>query len=898
MAPRGEGRTSSGGGLDTTIEQSAAPTRVRVALDRITEAHPDLASRVTEGDLTDPVVAVTAVSRSLTRLLETDGEALTLLGDLDHRPPAPTGGVDTLVAWKGRELLRIAARDLLGLDRLEETGAALAALAREVLQVSWELADASELAVIGMGKLGGRELNYASDVDVVFVGDGDPSGQDRAARRILEIAGQCFRVDANLRPEGRDGALVRSLDSYESYWDRWAQPWEFQALLKARPAAGDGLLGHRFLDAAQRWLWNRPFSADDLRSLRYLKSRAETEVARKGLADREIKRGPGGIRDIEFTIQLLQLVHGQVDPLLRTPTTLEALGELVGADYIDHEDAGTLADAYRFLRAVEHRLQLLDEQQVHTIPNQSDAREVLARGLGYRSTPRATALEQFDHRLQGIQNRVRTIHERVYFRPLLEAFVGVDGQLSPEAAETRLAAFGFTDARRTQAAVRELTRGLNRTSRLMQQLLPLLLDWLSTSPDPDLGLLQLRNLLSGPQRQSQLVEAFRESAEAARSLCTVLGTSRLMGDTLTRNPDLVPRLPDPDQLRTKPREELIESATRAVSWRAERGERQVALRRWDERHLLGIQARDLLHDERTANVGRDITALAEASVEVALRGKQPSIPFAVVALGRFGGAELSYASDLDVVFVHEGEGTSAFEEADRLAKTLLRFLGGSSPADRIYEIDAKLRPEGGQGPMARSLDSYVKYFERWAQVWERQAYLRARPVAGDPDLGKRLVEALEPFVWGTGLSGEDAREIRRMKARVEAERMPVGEDPRFHLKLGRGSLSDIEWTAQLLQLEHGVRGTGTMQALGALRDAGHLDTDDATTLIETYEFLERTRNRLYLVTSSPGDALPNQPESLTWLARSLGTSATELRERYRRLTRRTRRVVERVFYGR
>lgn len=883
--------------LEERIERSPAPDQVRLALARIRDLHPDLDDRLSEGHLAAALVATTSASRSLSRQLANEPPALEVLTDLDVREQVPLGGLEAVVGWKRREYLRIAARDLLGIDRLEETGSALAAMAREVLGTVCDLAGAQGLAVIGMGKLGGNELNYASDVDIIFVTDGDANGLEKSARQVMEMASRCFRVDANLRPEGRDGKLVRSLDSYEAYWDRWAQPWEFQALLKARPAAGDGALGERFLEAAQHWLWNRPVDAEALRSLRHLKERSEAEITKRGLTDREVKRGPGGIRDIEFTAQLLQLVHGPRDPLLRSPTTLELLRELANAGYFDEEDADELASAYRFLRAIEHRLQLVDERQVHTVPTDESERDHLARTLGFVPTPRAGALEQFEAHLRQAQLGVRLIHERVYFRPLLEAFAGSEGALSPEAAETQLAAFGFTDAKRTKAAVRELTRGLNRASRFMQQMLPLMLDWLSDAPDPDLGLLLLRNLLSGPQRQTQLLEAFRESPEVARSLCRVLGTSRLMGDTLTRNPDLVTRLPYPERLRTKPLTELVGSATRAASWREERGERQEALRRWKDRNVLGIQARDVLYAEGAPSVGSDLTRLAEASLEVALRGKDPPFPFAVVALGRFGGAELSYASDLDVIFVYDGEGATVFEDADRLGKTLLRFVGGSSPADRIYEIDAKLRPEGGQGPMARNVDGYVKYFERWAQVWERQAYARARTVAGDRDLGATLIHALEPFVWGEGLSSEDAREIRRMKARVETERIPVGEDPEFHLKLGRGSLSDIEWTAQLLQLGNGVRATGTVEALRALLRAGLLEHEDAETLIETYQFLERTRNRLYLVSSSASDSLPTQPEPLMWLARSLGTTSVELRDTYRRLTRRTRRVVDRVFYG-
>jgi glutamate-ammonia-ligase adenylyltransferase len=870
-----------------------------VALGRLTGAHPGLVERLADDDEFGRVlVAVIAASRALTRMLVADPGALDVLVDLGRRPRGTVGDTESLVQWKRRESLRITARDLIDLDDLPTTTALLSRLAREVLDHALALTGADGLAVIGMGKLGGDELNYASDIDVMFVGDGDPDTLERHAREVIDLTGRAFRVDTNLRPEGRAGPLVRSLESYEAYWDRWAEPWEFQALLKARPVAGDGPLGARFADTAQRWLWNRPFRADDLRSLRAMKERAESEVARRGLTDRDVKLGRGGLRDIEFAVQLLQLVHGQVDADLRSANTLDALGELAGADYVDPSDARELHDAYCFLRDVEHRLQLVDEQQVHTVPDDAVAREHLARVLGFRDVPRERAVDAFEHRLLEEQLTVRLIHERIYFRPLLEAFAGSEGALTPEAAATRLAAFGFTDARRTQDAVRELTRGLNRSSRLMQQLLPLMLDWLSQSPDPDLGLLLLRNVLTGPQRTTQLIEAFRESTEVARRLCQLLGTSRLLGDILIHHPDTVPRLADPDRLQTSPRPELVAAARTAVEWRTARTDRQEALLRWQQRNLLGIAARDLFDLTDVQGVGADLTSLAESTLEVALECVYPALPICVVALGRFGGAELSYASDLDVVFVYEGGVPSAAGEAERVARDLLRFVNGDTPSERIYEIDASLRPEGKQGPLARSLDGFTSYFGRWAEVWERQAFVRARVAAGDPALGARLITSLAPSIWERGLSTDEVREIRRLKARVESERIPVGEDPEFHLKLGRGSLSDIEWTAQLLQLQHGVHATGTIDALARLSAAGILDPDDRDLLTAAYTFLERTRNRLYLVQSAPGDSLPSQPEQLLRLARSLDTTPTELREQYRRVTRRARAVFERLFYGR
>jgi glutamate-ammonia-ligase adenylyltransferase len=877
--------------IDDLVERSADPARVRAALEWL--PHPT--ERLEE--VAEPLVAVLAASRSLARVLASDPTALDALRPDAPREGPPSDGVAPVVEWKRRELLRVAARDLTGVDGLEATTSALARLATDVLQRVLHLTgDGLEsddrLAIIGMGKLGGDELNYASDVDVVFVGEGDAERLERTARAVLDRAGRTFRVDADLRPEGRDGPLVRSLGAYEAYWTRWAEPWERQALLKARAVAGDDELARSWEASAASVLWERPFSADDLRYVRALKVRAEQEINRHD-ADRDVKRGPGGIRDVEFAVQLLQLVHGRVDDELRARGTLAALDDLRRGGYVDPADAQVLADSYRFLRRVEHVVQLEDERQVHSVPADRADRRRVARVLGFRGSPQAGPTEAFDEVLAAHRRRVRATHERVWFRPLLESLSGV-GPLGDEAAAERLAAFGFAEVERTRQAVAELTRGLTRSSRMMQQLLPLLLDWLSTSPDPDLGLLGLRRLASGEARSRALATAFRDSPEVARHLALLLGTSRHLGDVLLANPDLIERLADPDRLRTLDREHLVASAQQVISWRAARDDQQRALQRWKQRHLLGVAARDLFGHAGVAQVGADLTRLAEASLETALAAADPQVPIAVVAFGRLGGGELGYASDLDVAFVHEGGDA---DEAERVAASVLRFIGGETPAERIWAIDADLRPEGRSGPLARSLDGWDAYLARWVSTWERQAYLRSRAVAGDQDLGGRLMDALRGAALERPLTDDDEREVRRMKVRIEQERLGPADDPEFHLKLGRGSLSDIEFTVQLLQLRHRVPEASTMAALAALEELGHLPADEADVLEEAYRFCEGARNRTYLVVGS-GDALPARPELVAPVARSLGVTVSELRERYRRVTRRARRVVERRFYDR
>ncbi|MDQ3573362.1 MAG: bifunctional [glutamine synthetase] adenylyltransferase/[glutamine synthetase]-adenylyl-L-tyrosine phosphorylase [Actinomycetota bacterium] len=881
--------------VDEAIERLAPPAAATAALRQLVDVHSQLDERLrSDARLLEAVVAVTGASRSLTRLLMRDPASISVLADLDRVVPLE-GSEDSaaLEAWKQRELLRVAARDLLDLDTLETAVAGLSSIAERVLEVAWRSGrhrGTTGLAVIGMGKLGGRELNYASDIDVMFVGEGD-------ARPVMDVARRCYRVDANLRPEGRNGPLVRTLASYEAYWDRWAEPWEFQALIKARPVAGDPELGAAFLDAASERVWSRSFEAEDLRQVRAMKARTEEELARRGVLDREIKRGRGGIRDVEFAVQLLQLVHGRHDSDLRSPTTLVALAELGSAGYVDPEDASALERAYRFLRKVEHRLQLVDEQQVHAVPVEAGARAALARAMGYRDDAEGTALARFESDLRSHQATVRPIHERLFFRPLLEAFAG-SSPMGVEAVETRLAAFGFAEAERTRLALAELTKGLTRSSRLMQQVLPLVLSWLSESPNPDLGLLGLRTLFGSAHRTAQLVTTFRESPEAARQLCLLCGTSRLLITGLEHHPELIAALGNEQAMAPRSREELLARARSVLLWREDVGQRRQGLFRLVRSEVVRIAAQDVLGRSDVEATAAGLTALAEATLEAALASVDPPLPMAVVAMGRFGGAELAFASDLDVVLVYDGTSADDFAAAQKAAHALINLVKGATPAERVYTLDTDLRPEGRDGPLARSLDSYRAYCERWGQTWERQALVRARPVAGDPDLGRRFMGLVDEVVWAPPLTDDQVRDIRRMKARVERERIPHGEDPQFHLKLGRGSLSDVEWTIQLLQLRHQLRGQGTMNALSRLREAGMLTAGDAGALAEAYRFCEQTRNRWYLVKGGPGDAIPTRAEDLVRLARSCETTATQLREDYRRVTRRSRQVMERLFYGR
>jgi glutamate-ammonia-ligase adenylyltransferase len=911
--------------LRDAVGRSADPLVGRAHVARLLDAHPWLADELADDDeMRDALVAVVTASHSLFVVLERDPVAVTMLrasslhaktdyaaesAELVTSEDAPRA----LRRWKRQQVVRIAGRDLVGRADLRQVGAELSALAQACLDVAVAVAEPTvPLSVIGMGKLGGGELNYASDVDVLFVHEGDQEEAERAARSVLATMtrpsadGIVFRADADLRPEGRFGALSRTVDAFGAYWERWAQNWELQALIKAHPVAGDERVAQAFMDAAQQFVWPDMLDPDAVREIRAMKARTEELLRQKGLSERELKRGPGGIRDIEFAIQLLQLVHGRHDPSIRSRSTLEALEQLAAAGYVTTRDAQALDAAYNWLRTVEHRLQLVDEHQTHMLPSNDAALTHLARVLGFRDRGEVSAADAFEAAHHAQQTTVRTIHEKLFFAPLLDTLAGA-GPMSTVAAAERLAAFGFRDIEQTRAALRELTAGLTRRSRVMQQLLPVLLGWLSAAPDPDLGLLQLRRLTEGYTRSSAVARRFRETPVAAERTSRILGSSRVLGVALHRQPDFLDVLANDDALAAEPRREsLIEEALGTLDWREDDRARRNGLRRFKRRHLLRVGARDLLDFGDLRSVEGELSNIADASVEAALQSLEPGLPFAVIGMGRLGGRELSYASDIDVLFVYEGSSVRDFDRAEQIATRLVRAIGETTAEGQTFHVDTRLRPEGKQGMLARSVAGYDSYWSRRAEVWEFQALTRARLVAGDTELGARFLETAARHVYGDPFPEEWRREIRRMKARIERERIPPGEDARFHLKLGRGTLSDVEFTVQLEQLAHGaafpqVRVPSTRGALDALVALGIVSDEDAERLVDAYVLCERARNYRYLLTGTSGDSLPIDGDEATRLARMLGyvhRPQQSLREEYRRVTRRARDVVERVFYGR
>ncbi|MER7048307.1 bifunctional [glutamine synthetase] adenylyltransferase/[glutamine synthetase]-adenylyl-L-tyrosine phosphorylase [Streptomyces jumonjinensis] len=856
--------------------------------------------------------------------------------------------VSLRIAYR-RCLLAIAARDVCGTIDLAETAAELADLATATLRAALAIARAAapedaarcRLAVIAFGKCGGHELNYVSDVDVVFVaepaGDADENAALQAATRLAShlmricsettVEGTIWPVDANLRPEGRNGPLVRTLSSHLVYYQRWAKTWEFQALLKARPVAGDPALGREYADAVSPLVWQAAERENFVADVQKMRRRVIDNIPAAEV-ERDLKLGPGGLRDVEFAVQLLQLVHGRSDPSLRSGTTLAALGALAAGGYVGRLDAAQLDDAYRFLRAMEHRIQLHRLRRTHLVPEDENDLRRLGRSLGMRMDP----VFELNREWRRHASVVRRLHEKLFYRPLLDAVAQLapgEARLSPQAAGQRLEALGYADPAAALRHLEALASGVSRKAAIQRTLLPVLLGWFADSADPDAGLLGFRKVSDALGKTPWYLRLLRDEGAAAENLARVLSAGRFAPDLLLRAPEAVAILGDPGGLRPRTREHLQPEVLAAVG-RAESAEAAVAVARGvRRRELFRTAAADLIGSYGTEDspaqadtgalvdqVGGALTDLNAATLAGALRAAvrerwDDELPtrFAVIGMGRFGGHELGYGSDADVLFVHEpreGVDEQTAAKAASAVVTEMRRLLQLPTADPPLMIDADLRPEGKSGPLVRTLASYEAYYRRWSLVWESQALLRAEPMAGDPELGARFIELIDPLRYPAEGLGEDAvREIRRLKARMETERLPRGADPTLHTKLGRGGLSDVEWTVQLMQMRHGwvepgLRTTRTRTALAAAHGAELISTEDAQILDEAWVLASRVRNAVMLVRGRAGDTFPSDGRELAAVGRYLGYGpghVGDMLDDYRRTTRRARAVVETLFYG-
>lgn len=828
-----------------------------------------------------------------------------------------------------KRLIEIAAYDLAQDDPLvglPNVAGALSDIAAAALEASLAVArrtaaarfsqedvERVRFAVIGMGKLGARELNYLSDVDVIWVHgaeDGLDEGKAAMIAQMLarETTAGCsavaveaalWEVDANLRPEGKDGAITRTLASHVAYYDRWAKDWEFQALIKARFVAGDRPLGVAYEEAIAPFVWSSSSRDNFVSSVHRMRERVTDNIAPDEV-DRQLKLGPGGLRDIEFTVQLLQLVHGAADDSIRQRSTLEALSALEQGGYIGRSDAQEFSKHYRFLRLLEHRIQMWRMTRTHLMPTEVDDLRRLARSVGM------TGAEDLVKRWQAVRRSVRELHRRIFYRPLLAAVAALpDSQttLTSAQAADRLTAIGFADAQTALSHIAALTAGVSRRAQIQKLLLPVLLQWFSDGPDPDAGLLAFRRLSEALGESPWYLSMLRDSNVAAERLAFLLSTSKLIAGLMERMPQSASWIGSSASLEPideqKLRDEAMALVDRHTDEPAKAGEALKSLRRRELLRTAMASALGLADVLQSANT---LVSIGKIVLEAALHlhGRDRDFEFAIISVGRTGGREVGFGSDLDVMYVCRGD-----DEATERATTLVRAITQTVTDPVVkFELDSGLRPEGRQGPLVRSLDSYQRYYERWSETWEAQALLRATPFVGDEPLTRDFFSLINPLRYTTRFTLKDAREIRRIKARVEGERLPQNADRRRHLKLGAGSLSDVEWLVQLLQLQFAgefdsLRTSSTLEALAALARAEIVSDQDKGTLETAWTLSSRIRNALSLAQARTIDILPYDRVHLETVARILGYpagGASTLEDDYLHATRRSRRVFERLFF--
>ncbi|GAB2548948.1 bifunctional [glutamine synthetase] adenylyltransferase/[glutamine synthetase]-adenylyl-L-tyrosine phosphorylase [Brachybacterium huguangmaarense] len=923
-----------------------------VALGDFLTRHPEHLADLDDGAALE--VPAADVRAELLRAVGADPDAEIPVSDLEAREAR-----DALrVAYHAR-LLRIAVADLSAPDPVAiqpDVSHALADLADAALDAALAVGRAGveghervRLAVIAMGKTGARELNYISDVDVVFVAEGrgpredgtGAVGEDEViatssalARELARVCsdrtgeGSLWQVDANLRPEGKDGPLTRTLDSCRRYYDTWAKSWEFQALLKARAAAGDRELGRAFTDMVDPLVWQASTREGFVEDSRAMRRRVIDHIPR-GEVERNLKLGPGGLRDVEFTVQMLQMVHGRQDPSIHARGTLPALVALRDGGYIGREHAAELDGDYRFLRTVEHRLQLHRMRRTHVLPtSEADVRR-LARSLGL-------APEEFASRYERVRKRVRRLHEEIYYRPLLVTSSRLsDGEvaLTPEAAAERLAGIGYRDPKRALAHIEALTEGISRRAAIQRQLLPAMLEWFADGVDPDRGLLAFRRLSELIGSAHWYMGLLRDSGVAAQRLTRVLADSRFAGEQLEAIPEAVRWLARDAELRPLTEAELLDEFAAVIRRVDTLEDATDVLRRTRRRELLRVALAHLVRLVTPEEVARALTDIAEAVLRAGVRVAAKAvlveltdddahaaseissdqalsrlgIDFSVIAMGSFGAREMGYSSDADVQFVvaDAGAGERTGELGVKVAATLQRILNAPS-AGADMKVSADLRPEGRNGVLARTVESWTDYCAKSAETWEKQALVRARAITGSEELVGRITAVMDSHRYPEGgLTARGRREITTMKARVESGRLPRGADPSRHLKLGRGSMTDVEWVVQKLVMdaasEHAeLRGvTGTLEGLRLLVDADRLTLAQADDLGEAWSLAWQLRRALFLWKGRENAILPLDRTELFAAARVVeGESGTAagIEERYLRVTRHARQIVEQILF--
>ncbi|MEE9201356.1 MAG: bifunctional [glutamate--ammonia ligase]-adenylyl-L-tyrosine phosphorylase/[glutamate--ammonia-ligase] adenylyltransferase [Candidatus Brocadiales bacterium] len=834
--------------------------------------------------------------------------------------------LNTLRRFKRRELLRIGYLDLVLGAPLDTVAKAISDLAdvelqaalrvaheqlRQRFQIEEEDPQKTGFVVIAMGKLGGEELNYSSDIDIIFVYAPEALGLKKAvaaeychrlAEQVVHLLrtstsdGYVFRVDTRLRPQGRFGALVRSLDGYKNYYETHGDTWERQALIKARPVAGDMRVGKAFMENITPFVYQRFLRLAEINEIKRMKRRIESAVEKKGEAHLEVKTGFGGIRDVEFTVQFLQLFHGGLHPEIRHHNTLRSLELLEKARCLEPHEKKSLGESYVFLRTLEHRLQTMHELQVHKFSPDVEEQRKLAMKLSFRDTKTATAEEQFQKELNKHTKRTNRILNNLFHNlfgredetPAPEVDLILDPEHTDEQMEGMLAGYNFKDLRKAHRNIELLSKEAPplhdspRTRAFFASIVPSLLSMLKQVPDPDMALNNLERCTASLGAKTIFFQMLSENPQAIEVFVDLCAYSQFLSDILIKNPGMVDQLIDSLIIgERKDTEQMVEELSAMVSHAPDKIR---CLRGYKNQEMLRIGVSDILGRADMSTTMEDLSGLAEAVFVNAFNMYSEGVEwgddaptFGVLALGKLGGREMCYSSDVDVVFVYgEAKGSKA-EVSNRLTEVsqrLMKVLGEMTEWGTLYKIDTRLRPEGRGGILVTSLENFGKYYSSGTSLWEKQALTKARWIAGDRGLGWKVMDAVRDCVYSGQWQPEMAAEIGEMRGRME--RSTTGKD----IKRGFGGIVDIEFIVQLFQLKYGkdyagIRATNTLKALNGIYNERLMDEDHYETLLAAYKFLRRVESRIRIVHDITRDKLPDSPVALEKLARRLGYAPDE-----------------------
>ena len=886
--------------------------------------------------------------------------------------------------FKYREMLRIAARDLGGLASLEEVTAELSALAAAALQIACDITrkllidehgipriaesgSEAELTIFGMGKFGGRELNFSSDIDLIFFyssdqgeTDGVPDGQDGFTGKISLHAffvkqaemiskaislvtedGFVFRVDLGLRPEGKGGDVALSLSSAEVYYELWGQSWERAAMLKARVVAGSIPLGEELLGRIAPFIYRKYLDYNLIEDMMAMKKKIDASLVRELEGEHNIKLGRGGIREIEFFIQALQLVYAGKDTRLREKNSLKSLQILKDANLVSAEDCRLLSDAYRFLRTVEHRIQVVQERQTHNLPKKADEYTALARRCGYLSQD---GTELFTVDLEKHRANVSSVYGNLFLSRdeklkedvPAEIYHFFDRNADPEILKDMLAERRFRDVDSAYDHLLLLRDGppnahlTERAHRILAKIAPPLLQEIFASPDPDMAMTNLERFLFAVGPRSTFYALLAENREVLKLVVSLFGMSEFLSKIFIGHPELldsmvartlVSSFKDLDIME----EELQQILSQAVDFE----ERLDMLRRYRHEEFLRIGINDIYGKLGQTEIASQLTTLADACLKAACTiakqeltrfgrplycdtdGSDHEADFAVIAMGKMGGMELNYHSDLDIIYIYDHQGQtdgvkqiSNHEYFAKLGQKIILILTTQTREGYVYKLDTRLRPSGNAGPLVTSLDAFKAYHKDEAQVWERQALTKARVVLGGDILKDGIEAVIRHTLYDFSADNTVRSEINRLRMRMENEIARESEG-NYNIKTGRGGMVDVEFVVQYLLLKYGqttpeIRSKNTLTALKLIRAAGIMSETDCETLLSGYKFLRRLENRLRIVHDNSINDLGGTREVLDMLARRLGYNpklrhpGDLLMKEYEEVTEGIRAVYERI----